>query len=137
MSTKSRLLLTVTIMLLGLTIATIINVSLNFRDYNINSAIDKSQMTANIVKDGLTAHMVNGMMDKRQYFLDKIATNNNIKSLWIARGENVINQYGKGLHAETVRDAIDNQVLKSGESVKRITEDANGIILRVTIPYKA
>lgn len=137
MSTKSRLLLTVTIMLLGLTLATIVNVSLNFREYSINSAIDKSQTTANIVKDGLTAHMVNGMMDKRQYFLDKIAVNNNIKSLWVARGENVTNQYGKGLSSETVRDAIDNQVLKSGESYKKITEDANGITLRVTIPYRA
>ena len=90
MQTKSKLLIIVTIMLLTLTIATIVNISLNFRDYSINSAVEKSEMTANIVRDGLTAHMVNGMMDKRQYFLDKIATNNNIKSLWIARGENVI-----------------------------------------------
>ncbi len=137
MTTKSRLLLIVTLMLLGLTAATIINISLNFREYSINSAVEKSQMAANIVKDGLTAHMVNGMMDKRQYFLDKIATSNNIKSLWIARGDNVISQYGEGLHNETVRDAIDREVLKSGESVQKITESAKSSTLRVTIPYKA
>ena len=68
MSTKSRLLLIVTFMLLGLTTATIMNVSLNFRDYSINAAVDKSKLAANIVKNGLTAHMVTGTMDKRQYF---------------------------------------------------------------------
>lgn len=137
MTTKSRLLLIVTIMLLGLTAATIVNISLNFRDYSINSAVEKSQMAANIVKDGLTAHMVNGIMDKRQYFLDKIATSNNIKSLWIARGDKVTAQYGEGLYTETIRDAIDREVLKTGESVQKITENAKSSTLRVTIPYKA
>ncbi|MDQ1245281.1 MAG: hypothetical protein QG565_1622 [Campylobacterota bacterium] len=137
MKTKSRLLLVVTTMLLGLTAATIVNISLNFREYSINSAVEKSQMAANIVKDGLTAHMVNGMMDKRQYFLDKIATSNNIKSLWIARGENVIAQYGEGLYNETVRDAIDREVLRTGERVQKITENTKNTTLRVTIPYKA
>src|SRR3989338_7659822 len=119
MTTKSRLLLIVTFMLLGLTAATIVNISLNFREYSINSAVEKSRMAANIVKDGLTAHMVNGMMDKRQYFLDKIATSNNIKSLWIARGDKVIAQYGEGLYAETIRDEIDKEVLKTGESIQK------------------
>lgn len=137
MQTKSKLLIIVTIMLLTLTVATIVNISLNFRDYSINSAVEKSEMTANIVRDGLTAHMVNGMMDKRQYFLDKIATNNNIKSLWIARGENVIKQYGEGLNTETIRDEIDKEVLRSGESIQKITENTKSTTLRVTIPYKA
>jgi GGDEF domain-containing protein len=137
MTTKSKLMLIVTIMLLGLTAATIINIALNFREYSINSAVEKSQMAANIVKDGLTAHMVNNMMDKRQYFLDKIATNNNIKSLWIARGENVISQYGKGLQSESVRDDLDEEVLRTGESIQKITENTKDTTLRVTIPYKA
>lgn len=137
MATKSRLLVIVTFMLLALTAATIVNISLNFRDYSINSAVEKSQMAANIVKDGLTAHMVNGMMDKRQYFLDKIETSNNIKSLWIARGEKVVSQYGEGLSSEKMRDAIDEEVLKTGESVQKITEDTKSTVLRVTIPYKA
>ncbi|MDY0123499.1 GGDEF domain-containing protein [Sulfurimonas sp.] len=137
MKTKSRLLLIVTFMLLGLTAATIVNISLNFREYSINSAVEKSQLAANIVKDGLTAHMVNNMMDKRQYFLDKIATSNNIKSIWIARGENVIQQYGEGLSNEAIRDEIDKEVLRTGESVQKITENTKATTLRVTIPYKA
>nr|WP_321268100.1 GGDEF domain-containing protein [uncultured Sulfurimonas sp.] len=138
MTSKSKLLFIVAIMLLGLTTATIINVSLNFREYSINSAIDKAKMTATIVKDGLTSHMVNGVMDKREYFLNQISANNNaVKSLWLVRSENIINQYGPGLNNETIRDAIDEQVLDTGESVKEILEDSNNITLRVTIPYKA
>lgn len=138
MGTKFKLLFIVTIMLLALAVATIVNVSLNFREYSIQSATEKATMTAAIVKDGLTAHMVNNMMDKRQYFLDQISINNNeVKSLWIVRSDKVKKQYGNGFASETLRDDIDKQVLKTGEIVQKIHEGANAIILRVSIPYKA
>lgn len=137
MQTKNKLLLIVTLMLLGLGIATIINVSLNFRDYSINSATEKAKMTAGLVKDGLTAHMVNGIMDKREYFLDQISQNNGIESLWIVRSEQVTKQYGKGKPNEFIRDAIDEKVLATGESIQKTTEHADKILLRVTIPYTA
>lgn len=137
MQTKIRLLFTVTILLLSLGIATIINVSLNFREYSINSAVEKSKMTATIVQDGLTAHMVNGIMDKREFFLKQISTNDEIKSLWISRSQSVTNQYGKGFNNEVPRDEIDKQVLSTGKSVQKIVENADNIVLRMTIPYKA
>ena len=137
MRTKTTLLLIVALMLLGLAIATIVNVSLNFREYSIKSALDKSQLAANIVKNGLTAHMVNGSMDQRQYYLDQIHANEDIKSLWLVRSSSVVKQYGNGFNHETPRDDIDNSVLINGEMVKNITENTDGITLRVTIPYKA
>jgi len=138
MTTKSKLLFVVAVMLLGLGIATIVNVSLNFRDYSIKNAIEKSTMTAAIVKDGLTAHMVNGIMDKRQYFLEQISNNHDdVKALWLVRSENVIKQYGPGFNNETVRDAIDKQVLSTGEMVTQISEKTNKILMRVSIPYNA
>lgn len=124
-------------MLLGLTAATIINVSLNFRDYSIKSATEKAQMTANVVKDGITAHMVNGIMDKRAYFLNQISNSNDVEFLRLVRGENVIKQYGKGFENESLRDAIDEEVLKTGNSVEKITENSKSTKLRVSIPYKA
>ena len=138
MNTKIKLLSFVAGMLLLLGIATIVNVSLNFRDYGIRDATQKATMTAEIVKDGLTAHMVNGIMNKRQYFLDQISTNNNqIQKLWIVRSPNVIKQYGKGFNSEVVRDAIDKEALKSGKIVKKITENAQETMLRISIPYNA
>jgi len=138
MESKTKLLLIVTLMLFGLTIATIINISLNFKKYSINSAINKAELTANIVKDGLTAHMVNGIMDKRNYFLNQISnTNQDIKALWISRSQKVIKQYGKGFANELPRDNVDRDVLKSGKSIKIINGDLYKTTLRVTIPYKA
>jgi len=138
MTTKSKLLLFVTVMLLLLGIATMINVSLNLRDYSIRNATQKAQMTAEMVKDGLTAHMINHIMDKRQYFLNQISHNNNkIKKLWLVRSNNVIKQYGEGFNSEIVRDKIDKEVLATGKMVKKITETAEETILRVSVPYNA
>jgi len=137
MKTKSKLLLIVTAMLLTLATATIVNTSLNFRKYSIDNAMEKSIMTAKIVEDGLTAHMVSGTMDQRSYFLNKISNHDEIKSLWIVRSKAVIKQYGEGLHDETSRDKIDEEVLRVGKIHKKVTENAQDITLRVTIPYKA
>ena len=136
MQSKTKILFIVTAMLLTLGIATIINVALNFRDYSIQNAVEKSQRTVNIVEDALTSHMLNQTMDKRTYFLDKISRYDDIKSLWLVRSQNVIDQYGTGFNNEIARDAIDEKVLKNGEMIQDIVEQANEITLRVTIPYK-
>lgn len=124
-------------MLIGLAVATITNVALNFRDYGYRNAIEKSKMTAEIVRDGLTAHMVNGMMDKREFFLSNIANIKDVQALWIVRADNVIKQYGEGMENEKPRDAIDEQVLKNGLLVRQINESPEKAVLRVTIPYVA
>ncbi|MDP3466319.1 MAG: GGDEF domain-containing protein [Sulfuricurvum sp.] len=137
MNTNRRILFIVALMLIGLAIATITNVALNFRDYGYNNAIEKSKMTAEIVRDGLTAHMVNGIMDKREFFLSNIANIKDVKSLWIVRADNVVTQHGEGLQNERPRDAIDKKVLQEGKTFREVQEDARNAILRVTIPYIA
>lgn len=137
MQAKTKLLIFTALILLGLGFANLVNIFLNFRQSSILNAVEKSKMAAHIVKNGLTAHMVNGIMPQRKYFLDQISDNNEIKSLWIVRGQNVIKQYGNGLIDETVQDDIDASVLKNGKIEKRLTEDINQILLRVTIPYTA
>ena len=137
MNTNKKILLIVAFMLIVLTAATIINVGLNFRDYAYNNAIEKSKMTAEIVRDGLTAHMVNGMMDKRDFFLRNIANAKDVEALWIVRSDKVIDQFGEGLKNEKPRDTIDNKVLSEGKEVREIIENAKEAKLRVTIPYIA
>ncbi|MGD9969676.1 MAG: diguanylate cyclase [Sulfuricurvum sp.] len=137
MNTNRKILWIVALMLMGLAVATITNVALNFRDYGYNNAVEKSKMTAEIVRDGLTAHMVNGMMDKREFFLSNIANIKDVEALWIVRSNNVVSQHGEGLQNERPRDAIDRKVLKEGVIVREIREDSQKAILRVTIPYIA
>jgi len=64
MHTKFTLLLIVTLILLALAEATIINVSLNFVSRSIKGAVGKVTITAVVVKDGLTTHIVNDIMNK-------------------------------------------------------------------------
>lgn len=137
MNTNKKILLIVALMFIGLATATIINVAINFREYAYSNAIEKSKMTAEIVRDGLTAHMVNGIMDKREFFLRNIANSKDVEDLWIVRSDSVIAQYGSGFKNEIVRDEIDKSVLNEGKSVRNITEDADKAILRVSIPYAA
>ncbi|MDD2780348.1 GGDEF domain-containing protein [Sulfuricurvum sp.] len=137
MNANRKILFIVALMLIGLAVATITNVALNFRDYGYNNAIEKSKMTAEIVRDGLTAHMVNGIMDKREFFLGNIANIKDVQALWIVRADNVIKQYGEGMQNEKPRDAIDRKVLKDGITVREVREDASNAVLRVTIPYTA
>ncbi len=137
MKPKTKLLIFVAIILTGLGFANLVNVLLNFRQSSISNAVEKSKMAANMVKDGLTAHMVNGIMPQRQYFLDQISSNEEIKSIWIVRGQNVVKQFGVGLTDETIQDAIDAQVLKTGELHQELRENLEEIVLRVSIPYIA
>ncbi len=137
MQAKTKLLIFTALILFGLGLANLINIFLNFRQSSINNAVEKSKMVASIVKDGLTAHMVNGIMPQRRYFLDQISQNKEIESLWIVRGENVIKQHGAGLIDETPQDSMDIDVLKTGKLEKKLTESIDSILLRVTIPYIA
>lgn len=137
MKTNQKILLIVAMMLIGLAIATITNVALNFREYGYSNAVEKSKMTAEIVRDGLTAHMVNGVMDKRQFFLNNISHLKDVQSLRIIRSDNVIAQYGPGIANERSKDAIEQKVLKEGLPVQKITENSQNATLRITIPYIA
>jgi len=138
MNTKTKLLIAITLMFLGLGVATVINIAINFREYSITNAVQKAITTASVVKDGLTAHMVNGIMDKREYFLNQISNNHaDVKSLWILRSDHVKKQFGDGFANEFARDAIDKEVLKSGKIVKKLKSDDNGVYLRISIPYNA
>ena len=121
--------------LLSIVLAT--SVLLNFREFGIKNAQEKAELTAEIVKNGLTAHMVNGMMDKRKYFLQKMQKTKNIKSLWISRSPFVVDQYGEGLGDEMPRDDIDREVLKTAKPYQKVTETFEKAELRVTMPYIA
>lgn len=64
MHTKFKLCLIIILILLALAEATIINVSLNFVYRSIKRAVEKVTITAVVVKDGLTTHIVNDIMNK-------------------------------------------------------------------------
>ncbi len=137
MSMKRRITLSLAMTLVGLTAIVIVIVALQFRDYGIESAKDKSKIVSELVRDGLTVHMINGIMDERDFFMRKISSSRNIDELWVSRADSVIEQFGEGRKGEGPRDAIDHKVMRSGEAIERVIEMPDKVYLRVTIPYTA
>jgi len=137
MSVKQKILLRIGAMITILAGIIIVIVMFNFRNYGMESALGKAQVVSELVKNGLTAHMVNGTMDKRDIFLKNIADMKDVNRLWVVRGEAVNKQYGPPLHSEMPRDNIDESVLSDGEMRFDLKEEISTATLRVTIPYKA
>lgn len=137
MSSKRKILLAVGLTFITLTLVIVAIVAINFREYGINSAKEKAYITAEIVRDGLTAHMVNGIMDKRGYFLDQIARAQNVQALWVVRADSVTKQFGETIYNETARDDIDKKVLEKGQRIEKLEENPSSVHLRVTVPYIA
>ena len=137
MNTRKR----ITLILVGafvlLSMILMASILLNFRDLGIKSAQEKAHLTAEIVKNGLTAHMVNNIMDKRRYFLKKIEDSKNMNALWISRSDSIIRQFGEGIDYELPRDKIDKEVLKTGKPQQKVIESLENVELRVTLPYIA
>lgn len=111
--------------------------SYNFRNYGVSSALNKAEAISEVVKNGLTSHMVNGNMDKRDIFLNSIADMKNVNRLWVVRGDNVTKQYGEAHKLEKIRDDIDKEVLKTSDMKYELNESFSKTTMRVTIPYNA
>lgn len=111
--------------------------TVSLRHFGMKNAEEKAEVIAELIQDGLTAHMLSGTMDQRDFFLKKIANSKGVESLWLVRGQNVADQFGQGRNNEVARDPIDKEVLKSGVLYKKTEESSHHVKLRVTAPYVA
>lgn len=109
-------------------------VSFGFYNFSKVELKEKTGIVAELVKDGLTAHMVNGIMENREFFLKHIENSKNIDELWIARSPSVIKQYGSGYNNEIPRDKIDQDVIQTGVVQEKMY---GGGKFRFTVPYIA
>ena len=115
MGSKQKLILTLLGLFLIFFSSMIVITVIHFRDFGIKSAEKRAMITAETVKGGLTAHMVNGIMHKRSYFLKQIEDIDNVSALWISRSPTVIKQFGEGLNNEITRDEMDKIIYVATE----------------------
>ena len=136
MNTKKNVIATIAVIMIVMFVAMIINRGINLREFGINSAKTKAHLVSQSVKNGLTAHMVNGIMKNRDFYINETKNLSNIDDLWIIRSDEVDKQFGPG--REVIRDAIDTKVLETGETIDVVDEKFFGhSTYRITIPYKA
>ncbi len=110
---------------------------MTFHYFFLNAAEQQSHTAAEIVRVHLTASMVNGTIDKRQAFIERLSGVEGLRDVRVSRGSGVVAQYGPGLFSEQQSDAIDRQVMQSGESYFELVDNGLDPVFRATIPYLA
>lgn len=137
MGTNKKVLVIIFVMLSILSVSTIVNVGLNFIDFGKKATIDKAHSIAESVRDGLTAHMVLGMMDKRDLFLHNMIKHQKVRTLRVIRSKATIAEFGPGELDSYKYDDIEKSVLKNAKPITKVVENEKSEYLRITIPYIA
>ncbi|MEA3383579.1 MAG: GGDEF domain-containing protein [Campylobacterota bacterium] len=137
MSTNNKVISIVISMLLAVSIFSISIFIYNFKAFSIKVTTGKAISIAQNVRDGLTAHMVNGTMQNRAMFLNNIADNQNVDNFHLLRASSVVKQYGDGLYGENRANNIETKVLETGILQTELIESIDKVVLKVSIPYIA
>ena len=107
---------------------------------NLQTSIDQaknfSQSIHEMTMAGLTGMMLTGTVAQREVFLDQIKQLSIIRDLTVVRSEAVAKLYGADPKAEQL-DAIEKQVMQTGEPYVAVVQDGGHLSLRVVNPTLA
>ncbi|QDF28145.1 GGDEF domain-containing protein [Halarcobacter anaerophilus] len=138
MNSNKKITLIIFSMVTLLTLIIVALVAIGSRQSGYDSAKKRAYLTADIVKNTLTSHMINGNMNQRDVFLNSLERLRELNELWVIRSPRVSEQFGNSNFAnETPRDEIDKQVLETGKEKVVVNESIKKANLRITIPYTA
>jgi diguanylate cyclase (GGDEF)-like protein len=108
-----------------------------FRSFSIASATEHIRTAGEIVRVHLTESMINGVIDKRERFLQRLVEVQGLKSARVVRSAEVEKQFGKGLAMESSADESELAVLREGKPRFELITQGEEAIFRGTIPYIA
>jgi diguanylate cyclase (GGDEF)-like protein len=111
--------------------------ALGFRRFSIYTAERHARSVAETVKVGLTESMINGMINKRQQFLERLATVPGVRQVRVARGPAVVKQFGPGLSSEGAGNPDVAAVFASGKEAFDLVDVDGELMFRAVIPYIA
>ena len=107
------------------------------RETAIRQAQDFAGSIHEMTMAGLTGMMITGTVDQREVFLDQIKQLSIIKDLHVARSKAVSDTFGEDKKTSRQLDAVEQQVMTSGQP-HVLTESADGTsYLRVVTPTRA
>ncbi|SDY47760.1 diguanylate cyclase (GGDEF) domain-containing protein [Allochromatium warmingii] len=108
-----------------------------FRSFALNSSTAHVKTAAEIVRVHLTEAMINGTINKREQFLERLMEVQGLSMARVIRSPLVSQQFGEGLQREMVADRIETQVLQDGQPRFSIIDEIGEPVFRGTIPYIA
>ena len=107
------------------------------RDTAIRQAQDFSHSIHEMTMAGLTGMMITGTVGQREVFLDQIKQLSIIKDLHVARSPAVVEAFGADTKSSRQLDAVEQQVMSSGQRLVRTESGDGGTYLRVVTPTRA
>jgi two-component system cell cycle response regulator len=123
------------IIILALSLSITVCSLYNLRKTGIEAALHNAASIADVIKSGLTAHMINDSMHEVDTFVNSVADLENINKLWLVRSPLINNQFNKEINKPL--DQLDKKVLETGKMQYSIDEAITHTLVRVTIPYNA
>lgn len=131
----------VTLFFIGIAVgllAVLVAISLYaFRSFSIATATEHIRTAGEIVRVHLTESMINGVIDKRERFLQRLVEVQSLKSARVIRSPEVTKQFGSGLSSETAADDMEKTVLLDGKARFEALDIDGDTVFRGTIPYIA
>jgi two-component system, cell cycle response regulator len=107
----------------------------NSKNNSLKSSVHNAEQLSEVIKNGLTAHMINANMDQVDTYINSITSVKNITKFWVVRNASVEEQYGIK-EKNKPKDNIDKKVLETGQTEYQLNEKLFHTNMRITIPYK-
>ncbi|NMF91153.1 diguanylate cyclase [Aromatoleum petrolei] len=108
-----------------------------FRSYSIASSTAHVRTAAEVVRVHLTEAMIQGVIDKREQFLNRLVEVQGLRTARVVRSLHVNEQFGAGMNREMNADEIEKLVLADGQPRYEIRDEAGDSVFRGTIPFAA
>lgn len=108
-----------------------------FRSFSIASATEHIRTAGEIVRVHLTESMINGVIDKRASFLQRLVEVKGLRSARVLRSTEVERQFGRGLSVENAADELERRVLAEGQAQFAVINEGDETVFRGVIPYIA
>jgi hypothetical protein len=107
----------------------------SFRRFSLYMAERHTVSVAEAVKIGLTEAMINGTIDKRLEFLERLKNMPGVAALHVVRGPAVIRQFGPGFPLEQVKSEDEARVIERARPVFSLIDQEGDLLFRAIVPY--
>ncbi len=108
-----------------------------FRSFSIASATEHIRTASEIVRVNLTEAMINGTIDKREHFLQRLVEVQGLRTAQVIRSQEIERQFGKGLNVEKASNDLERAVLGDGKARFEVITVNDETLLQGVIPYIA
>ncbi|MDO8958909.1 MAG: diguanylate cyclase [Rhodocyclaceae bacterium] len=107
----------------------------SFRRFSLYMAERHTMSVAEAVKIGLTEAMINGTIDKRLEFLERLKNMPGVAALHVVRGPAVTKQFGPGFPLEQIKTEDEARVVAQARPVFSLVDRDGDLLFRAIVPY--